>query len=332
MEFSEIITILEQNAIAIVLSFLVPVIGYYWNYRIKKRDIKNTKKELVLLFGKMIADEPDILNPELTYNIIKSKERDKNIQRTLSRTNVIIEIFEDVQSEFAQNQFIPKDQRIILLEKAKQIIDDIKKYDKIEIEPLSTFSSSLSFLSMIIVMIVTLSIIYTTGITLSEATSVEFPFSLTTIIIIFIGTIIGSAMVYFYVSGITSYDVEEEKIYVGPIFEDLTYSALSTHFGEKQIDRNIKVENRSIDFIITINSRKIPIEVKVGNILYREVKQFYEVKCKITKGIGIIITNSEATENAKKFANKNEIIIFEKITNEEDIVNNLKNILKENKQ
>ncbi len=326
----DILTLVEDNLFTILFGFFVPIIGYFLRYRLKMRDVGNAKLHLIQLFGKMIAEEPGVLNPELIYAVIRSEERKRNLKRTISRINNVIEIFEDVQRAFVENQFIPKDERKKLLDETSKIIDKLKKFETIQVESSSSTASSYDLITIIISLVVLLPVLYMTGTTLSKITELNFPFSSISISIILITAIFGSTFVFFIIKTTTQTYVEKEKKYIAPILDELVYSAFSSTLGPEKIERNYRSRNSNFDFLINIKGKKIPVQLKLGSLLYRDVKEFYVNKQGSFSNEGILITNSMPTDNAKKFAEKNHILIFEGISNENDITNNIKKYLMEN--
>lgn len=330
MDINSVTNYVQENALAIfstLSSFLLPLIGLWLKHSIRERNIQAAKKELTKILTKKLVEEPDTLDPETIYAIVNSKKREFKIPRSLVYKD-IIEIFEDIQTEFVESIFIQKEQRVNLLRIIKEKMSNIKNYNKIDEGGSIPYLSFIRFFLFIISIVFGLIILYLFGTTLSEFTNINFPFSGTSILLILIGAIIGCAIVYIYVRGLYVSSEEVERKRQLPLLENVVDSALKNIFGEKNVEKNKVAFDSGWDFIADLEGKKIPIQIKFGHVETRDIRAFICNKEKLTKDEGIIITNGSLTNEAMDFAAKNKTIIFEKITNEDDLIEKLKYVFK----
>ena len=115
------------------------------------------------------------------------------------------------------------------------------------------------------------------------------------------------------------------------------FYAFNRHIGERGIiKRNYSSTTEDgrkweIDLLIESRNEKIPVEIKYrkDKVSIETVNQLINYKKNFDIQKAIIITNAILTNEARILAEKNGIIIIEKVSNEGDIINflNLNSII-----
>jgi len=316
----------------------VPLIIFFITYKktvgASKEREKTAYREIVSLIAKLIAHEEIKPNFDIINGLIKSKAREYKVNLDVS---YIPPIFEDVLAKFIENEFISQNVK-------KNLIDKVQLTQKEIFEAKETKEATVSekevlfheidklILSPLLAILIPLLILFVAIFqAISARETVVLPtlsYSKEIIIVALIAIlmiIIFTVILYYLKNEEIKYKERKNMKYGVTIFEDIVFAALVNAFPNGDIMKNVILNNgKEVDFLLTINDEKIPIEVKYHTVLLKSVKIFKDIMVKSNINKAILITNSSVNPKVRKFTDENNIYLIDKVQSEEDIVNKFK--------
>lgn len=340
---------LDINIINIFLTIAISLITFIFTYNktigARKERERTAYKEIVSIMAKLIAHEQINPNLDVILGLIRSKSREYDANLDIS---YIPSIFEDINTKYIENEFISQDIKKNLIEKVqliqKEILDvkeakeatlsvkesTVSLKDKYSII-LSTFSSLFALLAAIL----TIGIISIPGesifsININEVILYLRESELLFSLIMGILVILTLTLVIYQRMNIEKIEKEIKSTKYGtPILEQMVFSALKNVFPDEKIQESALLSNgRIVDFLLKIDDEKIPIEIKYQALKSPTIGQIISDMETLKAEKAILITNSSVNLQIRKYVEENNIILFDNVKSEAEIIHRLKYIFK----
>ena len=340
---------MDINIINIFLTIAISLITFVFTYNktigARKERERTAYKEIVSIMAKLIAHEQINPNLDVILGLIRSKSREYDANLDIS---YIPAIFEDINTKFIENEFISQDIKKNLIEKVQLIQKEIFDVKEAKEATLNIKESTVSLkdkysiiLSTFFALFSLLAGILTVGIISIPSESI-FSININEVFLYMqesglIFSLIGGILAVLTLTLILYQRMTIEKIetetkstkYGAPIFEQMVFSALKNVFPEEKILESVALSNgKIVDFLLEINDKKIPIDVKYQVLKPPIINQIVADMKMLTAEKAILITNSSVHPKMRKFAEENNIIFIDNVKSEAEIINRLKYIFK----
>ena len=319
------------NIISIIIALFVPLVTSYFSYKhsmgAQKERERTAFREIKLIIARFISQSQ--INPNLyeIQGLIKSKARQHNV--AIGNIPSIPAIFEDVMTKLIENEFIPQDVKKDLISKVRSLqmeLESKEAREKIiaetqEVPTADKYHNLISiFVPTVMVYILLVTIIY--GL-FNSMDVFLYPFMILAALFI----LIAAMYVYMKVNAEKEKKETENITYISPIFKNMVSSALQKHLPDTKVEKDVVLKNgKRMDFVLQINEERVPIEVKYRAVKSATIEQISDYMNQSGAKRAILITNSSVTERVRKSADAKNIIIFDNVNYEEDIINKFKEI------
>ena len=323
--------------LTIFLGLGIPLLTFFITYKktvgVSKEREKTAYREIVSLIAKLIAHEKINPNFDIINGLIKSKAREYNVNLDIS---YIPTIFEDVLTKFIENEFISQDVKTNLIDKVQQTQKEIfeaketKEATFREKEP--SFNDNyiilLSTVAALVASIITVIIAVQEKIISEPIEPLTFGLSKQGFLILLLAFITTLTITLIF------YNKKEREIklkevtsnkYGASIFEDIVFTALKNVFPSEKIKKNLILSNgKEVDFLLTINDERIPIEVKYHTVSLESLNRVMDYMAELNVEKAILITNASINQKIRKLAEEKNIRLIDKVDSEEDVINKIR--------
>lgn len=325
--------------LTIFLGLGIPLLTFFITYKktigASKEREKTAYREIVSLIAKLIAHEKINPNFDIINGLIKSKAREYNVNLDIS---YIPTIFEDVLTKFIENEFISQDVKRNLIDKVqltqKEIFEAKETKEAMFREKEPSFNDNYRILlSTVTALVATITaIIVVQENFIPEPIEPTFGLSKQGFLILLL------AFITTFTITLTYYIKKEREIklkevtsnkYGASIFEDIVFTALKNVFPSEKIKKNLILSNgKEVDFLLTINDERIPIEVKYHTVSLKSLNRVMDYMEELNVEKAILITNTSINQKIRKLAEEKNIRLIDKVESEEDIINKIKSLFK----
>lgn len=315
----------------IFITLAVFFISYRKTIGAKKERVKSANKEIVAILARTIANPQVNIDRKAVQSVIRSKAREYNV--AIDDLNDMFMVLEDVMTKYIENEFISEDVKNTLVEKTKELLKE-KEEEKVRVGRIPDISKDrlAILMSTTGAMIAMVTIIVSFGL-IKPGLSLKSGMPLSLIIGMSATIIMATLTAFLKLALDRQKRIQNEAIYRGPMLEETVLSALEDYFKPGAIEQELLfMDGKRVDFVVNKESGKMPVEVKYildSKSLSRAIEQLKVFMERLKSNKGLLIVNTLVAEKDKNTAAQNNIIIIENALSKQDIIRQLKVLVKD---